>query len=50
MKNLILKNGRTYANRGMKEVREVNKRIQDRLLQKVRVKEEKIKKLAALIA
>ena len=30
--------------------REVNKRIQDRLLQKVRVKEEKIKKLAALIA
>ena len=28
MKNLILKNGRTYANRGMKEVREVNKRIQ----------------------
>ena len=29
--------------------REVNKRIQDRLLQKVRVKEEKIKKLAALI-
>ena len=30
--------------------REVNKRIQDRLLQKVRVKEEKIKKLAAHIA
>ena len=28
MKNLILKNGRTYANRGMKEVREVNKKIQ----------------------